>query len=108
MIALSAELPLLLLAMPAARLQTALPDGDWLPRGFESTDALRDLRAMGKVGVVQAVRVLLELPEDVGPRASGVGRARAASPRRSRVTRASSGRAAWPISPASAPRTSGT
>ncbi len=63
-IALSAT-PMLLLAMPAARLKTALPDGDWLPRGFESTDALHALRALGKVGVVQEVRVLLELPEDV-------------------------------------------
>jgi len=57
--------PVLLLALPAARLKTDLPGGDWLPRGVESTDALNALRALGRVGVVQEVRVLLELPEDV-------------------------------------------
>ena len=56
--------PLLLLAWPASRLRTDLPGGDWLPRGLESTEALRTLRSLGRVGVVQEVRVLLELPED--------------------------------------------
>jgi RND superfamily putative drug exporter len=62
-IAVSAA-PLLLLAWPASRLKTELPGGDWLPRGLESTEALSALRSLGRVGVVQEVRVLLELPED--------------------------------------------
>ena len=59
-----AATPLLLLAWPATRLRTDLPAGDWLPRGLESTEALHALRSMGRVGVVQEVRLLLELPGD--------------------------------------------
>jgi hypothetical protein len=54
----------MLLAWPAFRLKTDLPGGDWLPHDLESTEALRALRPLGRVGVVQEVRVLLELPED--------------------------------------------
>ena len=56
-------LPLLLLAAQAVRLHTGLPRGDWLPSSMESARALRDLRAMGRGGVIQGVRVVLELPE---------------------------------------------
>jgi RND superfamily putative drug exporter len=55
--------PVVLLALQAGRLRTELPRGDWLP-AMESAIALRDLRAMGKGGVAQEVRVILELPED--------------------------------------------
>ena len=55
--------PVLLLAMQAGRLRTELPRGDWLP-AMESASALRDLRSMGKGGVAQGVRVILEMPED--------------------------------------------
>ncbi len=63
LVLLAAGLPLLALAWPVTRLRTGLPGGDWLPQGMESARALRELRLMGRVGVVQELRVLLLLPE---------------------------------------------
>jgi RND superfamily putative drug exporter len=60
---LIAGAPVLLLALQALRLRTELPRGDWLP-AMESASALRDLRSMGRGGVAQGVRVILELPAD--------------------------------------------
>jgi RND superfamily putative drug exporter len=57
-------LPLALLAAQAARLRSTVPRGDWLPASLESVAAVHDLRAMGRSGVVQTVRVLVELPEE--------------------------------------------
>lgn len=54
--------PLLIVAAGAGRLRTGLPRGDWLPTSMESAGALRDLRAMGRAGVVQSIRIVLELP----------------------------------------------
>jgi RND superfamily putative drug exporter len=59
-----AGLPLVLLAAQAARLRTTVPRGEWLPAELESVAAVRDLRAMGRSGVVQTVRVVVELPEE--------------------------------------------
>jgi len=56
-------LPLLLLAAQSARLRTGLPRGDWLPASMESAEALGDLRAIGRSGVLQGVRLVLEFPE---------------------------------------------
>ncbi len=61
---LAAGLPLVLLAAQSARLRTTIPRGDWLPPALESVAALRDLRAMERSGVVQTVRLVLELPEE--------------------------------------------
>lgn len=58
-----AAAPLVLLAWPTLRLSTALPRGDWLPAEMESAEGLRALRAMGRGGLIQEVRVLLVLPE---------------------------------------------
>ena len=63
---LLAGTPVLLLAFQATRLDTQLPRGDWLPARMESATALRDLQGMGRGGVVQSIRVLLELPAPVG------------------------------------------
>lgn len=54
--------PLVLLAWQARRLDVGLPRGDWLPPEMESARGVGALRAMGRSGVVQGVRVLLELP----------------------------------------------
>ncbi len=59
-------LPLALLAAQAPRMRTGLPRGDWLPASMESVRALDDLASMGRRGVVQAVRVVIEFP-DAGP-----------------------------------------
>jgi RND superfamily putative drug exporter len=64
LVLLTAGTPLLLLALHAPRMRTGLPDGDWLPSRMESTVAVRDLRAMGRSGLIQEVRVLIHLPEE--------------------------------------------
>jgi len=56
--------PLLLLASQAARLDTNVPRGDWLPSQAESVRALHTLEKMDRVGMVYSLRVILELPSD--------------------------------------------
>jgi RND superfamily putative drug exporter len=56
--------PMLLLAWQAARLDTSLPRGNWLPTSAESVHALHTLEQMDRAGVVQSLRVLVELPKD--------------------------------------------
>lgn len=56
--------PLLLLASQAARLDTNVPRGDWLPSAAESVRALHTLEHMDRVGIVYSLRVILELPTD--------------------------------------------
>ena len=59
-----AGVPLLLLASQAARLDTNVPKGDWLPSQAESVRALHTLERMDRVGIVYSLRVILELPND--------------------------------------------
>ena len=56
--------PLLLLAWQATRLDTSLPRGNWLPQAAESVHALHTLEQMDRAGVVQSLRVIVELPTD--------------------------------------------
>jgi len=56
--------PLLLLASQAARLDTNVPGGDWLPSQAESVRALHTLEHMDRVGIVYSLRVILEFPTD--------------------------------------------
>jgi RND superfamily putative drug exporter len=56
--------PLFLLASQAARLDTSLPRGDWLPPAAESVHALHTLEQMDRGGIVESLRVILELPKD--------------------------------------------
>jgi putative drug exporter of the RND superfamily len=56
--------PLLLLASQAARLDTNVPRGDWLPPAAESVRALHTLEQMDRAGIVYSLRVILELPTD--------------------------------------------
>jgi RND superfamily putative drug exporter len=56
--------PLLLLAWQAARLNTSVPRGDWLPESAESVQALHTLERMNRTGVIYALRVIVELPSD--------------------------------------------
>jgi putative drug exporter of the RND superfamily len=60
--------PLLLLATQAARLDTSLPRGDWLPPAAESVQAFHSLEKMGRAGIVQSLRVMLELPSGSIPK----------------------------------------
>src|ERR1700723_1038682 len=56
--------PLLLLAWQITRLDTSLPRGDWLPQAAESVHALHTLERMDRGGVVESLRVVVELPTD--------------------------------------------
>lgn len=56
--------PLLLLASQAARLDTNVPRGDWLPPAAESVRALHSLEQMDRAGIVYSLRAIVELPTD--------------------------------------------
>jgi putative drug exporter of the RND superfamily len=56
--------PLLLLSWQALRLDTSLPRGDWLPEAAESVHALHTLEHMDRAGVVQSLRIIVELPAE--------------------------------------------
>jgi RND superfamily putative drug exporter len=59
-----ASAPLLLLASQAARLDTNVPRGDWLPPAAQSVRGLHTLEQMDRAGIVYSLRVILELPTD--------------------------------------------
>lgn len=61
---LLAGTPLLLLAWQATRLDTSLPKGDWLPQSAESVHALHSLEHMDRAGIVQSLRVIVQMPVD--------------------------------------------
>jgi RND superfamily putative drug exporter len=61
---LLAGTPLLLLAWQVRRLDTSLPRGDWLPPAAESVRALHTLRRMDREGVVESLRIIIDLPTD--------------------------------------------
>ncbi len=60
--------PLAILVGQARRLNDQLPTGeDWLPQSMESARAVRAMRDMGKMGIVEDTHILLELPPGKGP-----------------------------------------
>jgi putative drug exporter of the RND superfamily len=59
---LVAGIPLLILAFQARRISPGLPDHDAYPEAAESVQALHTLQGMGRSGIVQSLRVVLELP----------------------------------------------
>jgi putative drug exporter of the RND superfamily len=56
--------PLLLVAWQVRRLDTSIPQVNWLPQAAESVDALNALERMDRSGVVESLRVIVELPQD--------------------------------------------
>jgi putative drug exporter of the RND superfamily len=56
--------PLLLLGWQAGRLDTRVPAVDWLPRKAESVRALHTLERMDRSGVVESLRIIVELPSE--------------------------------------------
>jgi putative drug exporter of the RND superfamily len=54
--------PLLLLAFQARRTFVGLPTGDWLPSSAKSVQALHSLEYMGRAGIVQPLRIIVEPP----------------------------------------------
>jgi RND superfamily putative drug exporter len=63
--------PLLVLAWQAARLDTSLPKGNWLPGSAESVHALHTLEKMDRAGVVYSMRVIVELPDSIAQTDAG-------------------------------------
>ncbi len=59
---LVAGIPLLILAFQGRRISPGIPDHDSLPAAAESVRALHTLQGMGRSGIVQGLRVILELP----------------------------------------------
>src|ERR1700691_810768 len=64
---LVAGIPLLILAFQARRISPGIPDHDSLPAAAESVQALHTLQGMGRSGIVQSLRVVLELPPQSPP-----------------------------------------
>src|ERR1700761_8296575 len=64
---LAAGLPLLLLAFQARHIAPGLPDHDSLPASAASVKALHTLQDMGRSGIVDSLRVVLELPPQTPP-----------------------------------------
>jgi RND superfamily putative drug exporter len=64
---LVAGIPLLILAFQARRISPGFPDHDSLPAAVESVRALHTLQGMGRAGIVQSLRVILELPPQSPP-----------------------------------------
>src|SRR5277367_3916079 len=64
---LIAGIPLLILAFQARRISPGVPDHDSLPAAAESVKALHTLQDMGRSGIVQSLRVVLELPPQSPP-----------------------------------------
>jgi RND superfamily putative drug exporter len=64
---LVAGIPLLILAFQGRRITPGIPDHDSLPATAESVKALHTLQGMGRSGIVQSLRVVLELPPQSPP-----------------------------------------
>jgi RND superfamily putative drug exporter len=64
---LVAGVPLLILAFQGRRISPGIPDHDALPGAAESVHALHTLQGMGRSGIVQSLRVVLELPPQSPP-----------------------------------------
>ena len=62
--------PLLILAWQAVGLRPGLPRGNWLPRSMESAQAIDALDEMRRAGIIQRVRLVLELPDGSSVRRS--------------------------------------
>ncbi len=59
---LIAGVPLLILAAQASKIAPGIPDRDSLPAEAKSVQALHTLQHMGRSGIVESLRVVLELP----------------------------------------------
>ena len=64
---LVAGIPLLVLACQARRISPGIPGHNSLPAAAESVQALHTLQGMGRSGIVQSLRVILELPPQSPP-----------------------------------------
>jgi RND superfamily putative drug exporter len=63
--------PLLLLALQVRHLDTSVPQGDWLPQSAESVQGLHALERMDRGGIVESLRIIVELPTDIAQTDAG-------------------------------------
>jgi len=61
---LLAGTPLILLGWQARQLDTRVPTVNWLPAKAESVQALHSLERMDRAGVVESLRIIVELPNE--------------------------------------------
>jgi RND superfamily putative drug exporter len=54
--------PLLLLAWPATGIKVGIPDNKWMPRSVEAAKGFLALEERGRSGVLQPIRLLVDLP----------------------------------------------
>lgn len=54
--------PMLLLAWPATQLKVGIPDNKWMPRSVEAAKGYDALQAAGRSGVLQPIRLIVDLP----------------------------------------------
>ncbi len=66
-----ASIPLLLLALQVRHLDTSVPQGDWLPQSAESVQGLHALEHMDRGGIVESLRLVVELPTDIAQTDAG-------------------------------------
>jgi RND superfamily putative drug exporter len=66
LVLVTAGIPVAALAWQARRLQIGEPSSDWLPPRMESAVALRELERAERSGILQTIRVVLELPGGAG------------------------------------------
>jgi putative drug exporter of the RND superfamily len=64
---LVAGIPLLILAFQGRRIAPGIPDRDALPPRAESVQALHALQHMGRSGIVESLRVVVEFPSQSPP-----------------------------------------
>jgi RND superfamily putative drug exporter len=91
LVLIAGGLPMVALAWQARRVSTDIPSGNWLPPRMESALATEALQRMGHAGMLQTVRVIVELPPAGGATTeagwSAIHRLGAAFERDPRVTR---------------------
>ena len=63
--------PLLVLAAQVRHLDTSVPPGDWLPQSAESVHALHTLEQMDRGGIVESLRLVVELPDSIAQTDAG-------------------------------------
>ncbi|MEO7368581.1 MAG: MMPL family transporter [Gemmatimonadaceae bacterium] len=63
MVIIVAGTPVAAIAFQARRINTELPRGDWLPPKMESAVGLRTLRDSNRSGIVNSIRIVVELPK---------------------------------------------
>jgi RND superfamily putative drug exporter len=55
--------PMLLLAWPVTGIQVGIPDNKWMPRSIEAAKGYDALQESGRSGVLQPIRLMVDLPE---------------------------------------------